>query len=52
VLGNNATFNNPYLPSPTVTFMGGPGVYTFTLVITDSSGNTGTAGVSVTYTGS
>jgi hypothetical protein len=43
---------NANSPNPTVTFLGGPGVYTFSLVITDSAGNTGGSVVKVTYTGS
>jgi hypothetical protein len=52
VLGSNCTVQNPNSPNPTVTFNGGPGVYTIALLIVDAAGNTGTAQVTVTYTGS
>ncbi len=52
VLGSpNASVMNPNSPTPTVTFLGGPGIYTFTLVVTDSGGNTGVNSINVTYTG-
>ncbi len=52
VLGTNATFDNPYLPNPTVTFRGGPGLYNFVLMVTDAFGNNGTDTTTVNYTGS
>ena len=52
VLGSlNASVMNPNSPTPTVTFLGGPGIYTFTLVVTDAAGNTGVNYLNVTYTG-
>jgi hypothetical protein len=53
VLGSlNSSVMNPNSPTPTVTFLGGPGVYTYTLVVTDSAGNQGVNALKVTYTGS
>ncbi len=52
VLGSNASIQNPNSPTPTVTFLGGPGVYSFSLLVTDSAGITGSTTLSVTYTGS
>jgi rubrerythrin len=51
VLGNNASVQNPNSPNPVVTFLGGPGTYTFALVIVDAAGNTGTTQLKVIYTG-
>lgn len=52
VLGANASVQNPNSPTPTVTFLGGPGIYTFSLVVTDAAGNTGSTQLKVIYTGS
>ena len=52
VLGSNASIQNPNGPSPIVTFLGGPGVYTFALIVLDSAGNSGSTELKVTYTGS
>jgi hypothetical protein len=52
VLGDNASVQNPTSPTPTVTFLGGPGIYNFGLVIADAAGNTGTTQLAVIYTGS
>jgi hypothetical protein len=52
VLGNNATVAMATYPKPTVTFLGGPGVYSFTLMVMDANGNQGVDTVKVTYTGS
>lgn len=51
VLGNNASVANPNSPTPTVTFLGGPGLYTFTLMVTDANNNNSVDVVKVTYTG-
>jgi hypothetical protein len=51
VLGNNASVQNPNSPTPTVTFLGGPGTYNFALLVMDAAGNTGTAQLKVIYTG-
>ncbi len=51
VLGSNATVQNPLNPRPTVTFNGGPGIYAFSLMITDRYGNNSNAFVKVNYTG-
>jgi hypothetical protein len=51
VLGNNAAVANASFPKPTVTFLGGPGIYTFTLMVTDANGNNGVDVVKVNYTG-
>jgi Ferritin-like domain len=51
VLGSNASVMNANSPNPTVTFLGGPGIYSFTLVIADSAGNMGTTQLKITYTG-
>jgi hypothetical protein len=47
----NASILNPSSATPTVTFLGGPGIYTFSLAVTDSAGNTGVGLLKVTYTG-
>ncbi len=52
VLGGNASIQNPNSPSPTVTFLGGPGTYTFALVVMDAAGNSGSTQLKVVYTGS
>jgi len=41
--------NNATSATPTVTFLGGPGTYTFLLTVTDSSGGTSTDTATVTY---
>lgn len=51
VLGSNATVQNALSPRPTVTFNGGPGIYAFSLMITDRFGNNSNAFVKVNYTG-
>jgi len=51
VLGSNATVTNANNPRPTVTFNGGPGIYSFFLVVTDRFGNNSTAEVKINYTG-
>lgn len=51
VLGSNATVQNPLSPQPTVTFNGGPGIYAFSLMVTDRYGNNSNAFVKVNYTG-
>lgn len=52
VLGNNASVQNANSPNPTVTFLGGPGIYTFALVVMDAAGNSGSTQLKVVYTGS
>lgn len=52
VLGSNAKVSDGNNPKPTVTFNGGPGLYTFVLLVTDSFGNNSTDTVKVNYTGS
>jgi len=52
VLGSNASVQNPNGPSPVVTFLGGPGTYTFALTIMDAAGNSGSTQLKVIYTGS
>jgi hypothetical protein len=52
VLGLNASIQNPNSPTPTVTFLSGPGIYAFGLVVMDSAGNSGSTELKVTYTGS
>ena len=51
VLGSNATVQNPLSPQPTVTFNGGPGIYSFSVMVTDRFGNNSNAFVKVNYTG-
>lgn len=51
VLGNNAKLSDPHLAKPTVTFNGGPGIYTFVLLVIDAQGNNSTDTVKVNYTG-
>jgi hypothetical protein len=52
VLGGNASVQNANSPNPTVTFLGGPGTYNFSLVILDAAGNSGSTQLAVIYTGS
>jgi hypothetical protein len=52
VLGEMASVDRAQYPDPTVTFLGGPGVYNFAVVVTDYVGNTGSAHLAITYTGS
>jgi len=51
VLGSNATVQNALSPTPTVTFNGGPGIYAFSVTVTDRFGNNSNAFVKVNYTG-
>ena len=51
VLGSNALVANANNPRPTITFNGGPGIYTFTLVVTDRYGNNSTDTIKINYTG-
>jgi Ferritin-like domain len=51
ILGGHATVTNANSPNPTVTFLGGPGIYNFSLVVVDSAGETGSAQLKATYTG-
>ncbi len=50
-LGSNAVVNTPSSAKSTVTFNGGPGIYTFVLMITDSHGANSTDVLKVIYTG-
>ncbi len=52
VLGSNAVLSDPRSPTPKVTFNGGPGIYTFVLLVMDAFGNNSTDTVKVNYTGS
>ena len=51
VLGSIATVTNANSPTPTVTFNGGPGLYTFSLTVGDRFGTNSTAEVAINYTG-
>ena len=51
VLGSNATVQNALSPTPTVTFNGGPGIYAFSVTVTDRFGNNSNAFLKVNYTG-
>lgn len=51
VLGTNATVQNALNPRPTVTFNGGPGLYVFSVMVTDRFGNNSNAFVKINYTG-
>lgn len=51
-LGNTAVIQNPSSPKPTISFTGGPALYTVVLMVTDIRGNNSTATIKVNYTGS
>lgn len=51
VLGSLASVTNATFPKPTVTFMGGPALYSFSLMVIDSNQNNGVDVVKVLYIG-